>query len=78
MRRLASEIKVPVISTIHAVLDHNGLVKRMGRLRNKALGTALSPGAYPNDLWRADFKGEFTLDNIAIRLLSLTMPCVIC
>ena len=63
VRRLASEIKVPARSTIHAVLDRNGLVKRMGRRRNKAHGTALSAGASPNDLWCADFKGEFTLGN---------------
>lgn len=63
IRRLASEIKVPSRSTIHAVLDRNGLVKRAGRRRNKAHGTALSAGANPNDLWCADFKGEFTLGN---------------
>jgi transposase InsO family protein len=63
IRRLASEIKVPAISTIHAVLDRNGLVKRMGRRRNKTHGTALSAGANPNELWCADFKGEFTLGN---------------
>ena len=63
VRRLAGEIRVPARSTIHAVLDRNGLVKRMGRRRNKAEGTALSSGANPNDLWCADFKGEFTLGN---------------
>jgi transposase InsO family protein len=63
VRRLASGIKVPARSTIHAVLDRNGLVSRMGRRRNKARGTALSSGANPNDLWCADFKGEFTLGN---------------
>lgn len=63
VRRLASGIKVPARSTIHAVLDRNGLVKRMGRRRNKAHGTTLSAGANPNDLWCADFKGEFTLGN---------------
>ena len=63
IRRLASEIKVPARSTIHAVLDRNGLVKRMGRRRNKAHGTALSAGANPNDLWCVDFKGEFSLGN---------------
>lgn len=63
VRRLASEIKVPARSTIHAVLDRNGLVRRMGRRRSKAQGTALSAGANPNDLWCADFKGEFTLGN---------------
>lgn len=63
LRRLASEIKVPARSTIHAVLDRNGLVKHMGKRRNRAEGTALSEGANPNDLWCADFKGEFTLGN---------------
>jgi transposase InsO family protein len=63
IRRLASEIRVPATSTIHAVLDRNGLVTPMGRRRNKAHGTALSAGANPNDLWCADFKGEFTLGN---------------
>lgn len=63
IRRLASEIRIPARSTIHAVLDRHGLVKRLGRRRNKAHGTTLSAGAHPNDLWCADFKGEFTLGN---------------
>jgi len=63
VRRLASTIKVPARSTIHAVLDRNGLVKRMARRRNRAQGTALSAGTNPNDLWCADFKGEFMLGN---------------
>ncbi len=28
---------------------------------NKAVGTALSTAVGPNDLWCADFKGEFKL-----------------
>lgn len=63
LRWLPSEIKVPSRSTIHAVLDRSGLVKRMGRSRNKAHGTPLSAGTSPNDLWCTDFKGEFTLGN---------------
>ena len=31
--------------------------------RNRASGTPLSAGADPNDLWCADFKGEFKLGN---------------
>lgn len=46
---------------VHAVLDRHGLVRRMGRVRRKAQGTPLSTGANPNDLWCADFKGEFKL-----------------
>ena len=51
----------PAISTVHAVLDRHGLVKRRGRRRNKATGTPLSTSDQPNDLWCADYKGEFML-----------------
>jgi transposase InsO family protein len=63
VRRLAGDVRVPARSTIHAVLDRHGLVKRFGRPRQRATGTALSVGANPNDLWCADFKGEFKLGN---------------
>jgi transposase InsO family protein len=63
LRRLAGDVRVPAKSTIHAVLDRHGLVRRMGRKRNRASGTPLSAGAAPNDLWCADFKGEFKLGN---------------
>ena len=61
VRRLAGDTRIPAISTIHATLDRHGLVKRMGRKRRKAQGTPLSAGENPNDLWCADFKGEFKL-----------------
>jgi transposase InsO family protein len=63
IRRLDGDVRVPAKSTIHAVLDRHGLVKRGGRLRHRARGTPLSQGAAPNDLWCADFKGEFKLGN---------------
>jgi transposase InsO family protein len=63
VRRLAGDVRVPARSTIHAVLDRHGLVKRLGRPRQRATGTPLSQGANPNDLWCADFKGEFKLGN---------------
>lgn len=63
LRRFPSEVKVPAVSTIHAVLDRHGLVQpRKGR-RYRAQGTELSLGKAPNDLWCADFKGEFKLGN---------------
>jgi transposase InsO family protein len=62
VRRLAGEVRVPARSTIHAVLDRHGLVTRMRR-RRRASGTSLSQGLKPNDLWCADYKGEFKLGN---------------
>ena len=61
VRRLAGDTRIPATSTIHAVLDRHGLVRRMGRKRHKAEGTPLSSGQNPNDLWCTDFKGEFKL-----------------
>jgi transposase InsO family protein len=54
---------VPAKSTIHAVLDRHGLVRRMSKRRYRATGTPLSQGVTPNDLWCADYKGEFRLGN---------------
>src|SRR5215210_3568232 len=50
VRRLNNDVRVPAKSTIHAVLDRHGLVKRIGRKRQRASGTPLSEGAAPNDL----------------------------
>lgn len=65
VRRLASDVRIPAISTIHAVLDRQGLVKRMGKRHGHASGTPLSAGKAPNDLWCVDYKGEFRLGNKA-------------
>jgi putative transposase len=61
LRRLYPDVHCPAISTVHAVLDRHGLVKHRKRRRNKATGTTLSSGLQPNDLWCADYKGEFML-----------------
>ena len=63
VRRLAGGVRIPARSTVHAVLDRHGLVKRGGGPRHRARGTPLSEGAAPNELWCADFKGEFKLGN---------------
>ena len=62
LRRRHSDITLPAISTVHAVLDRHGLVTR-GRHRSafKSQGTGLSTPTQPNDLWCADYKGEFML-----------------
>lgn len=61
LRRLHSGITLPAISTVHAVLDRHGLVTRGRRPRYHAAGTGLSKPTRPNDLWCADYKGEFML-----------------
>ena len=61
LRRLYSDVHCPAISTVHAVLDRHGLVQRRKRRRNRAQGTVLSQAVKPNDLWCADYKGEFML-----------------
>jgi len=61
LRRLPHAVKIPALSTIHAVLDRRGLVTRRRRSRTRAEGTPLSEGSRPNDLWCTDYKGEFQL-----------------
>jgi putative transposase len=56
-------IPLPATSTIHAVLDKHGLVKKQKSRRYRAQGTALYPATKPNQLWCADYKGEFMLGN---------------
>ena len=63
VRKLDGDIRVPANSTIHAVLHRHGLVKALRRPRHRAQGTELSAGLGANDLWCADFKGEFKLGN---------------
>jgi putative transposase len=61
LRRRYPDVHTPAISTVHAVLDRHGLVTRRRRRRYKAQGTALSNAQRPNELWCADYKGEFML-----------------
>lgn len=61
IKLLHSSIHLPAISTVHAVLDRHGLVGSPGRKRYKAQGTTLTQATRPNDLWCADYKGEFML-----------------
>ena len=61
LRRTQNDATTPAISTVHAVLDRHGLVSRGRKRRHKAEGTALSKPLAPNELWCADYKGEFML-----------------
>ena len=64
VRNRYPDIKLPAISTIHCVLERQGLVKKH-RKRNKyrATATYLSTPEEPNDSWCADFKGQFKIKN---------------
>jgi putative transposase len=61
LARRYPDVHRPAISTIHAVLDRRGLVKHRKGRKNKAVGTVLTNSEQPNDLWCADYKGEFML-----------------
>ena len=61
LRRFCPELQCPAISTVHAVLDRHGLVTHRRRRGHRATGTALTGATQPNELWCADFKGEFML-----------------
>lgn len=63
VRRLDGDLRIPAKSTVHATLHRHGLVKAIARPRHRAKGTSLSAGSQPNDLWCADYKGEFKLGN---------------
>jgi len=61
LRPQCAPLRCPAISTVHAVLDRHGLVRRRRRRRPRLTGTPLSWAKQPNALWCADYKGEFML-----------------
>ena len=63
LRQQVSMPHLPAISTVHAVLDRYGLVKRRRRRHHSPAATCLSRPTDPNALWCADYKGEFRLGN---------------
>ena len=64
LKQKLPDVGCPAISTVHAVLDRHGLVKRRRRrVRPRLTGTRLSKPLAPNALWCADYKGEFLLAN---------------
>jgi putative transposase len=64
LRQRWPDVACPAISTVHAVLDRRGLVRRRRRVRRPRLaGTPLTQPVAPNRLWCADYKGQFLLGN---------------
>jgi len=78
LARLYPGVHTPAISTLHAVLDRHGLVKRRTRRRNRAEGTALSRPAQPNELWCADYKGEFHRNGLSLCTSRMNNPRLGC
>lgn len=57
-------VKLPAASTIGEILKRNGLIEpRKRRARTPAFSASLTPAVAPNDVWCADFKGQFRLGN---------------
>lgn len=64
LRHRWPDVSCPAVSTVHAVLDRHGLVRRRSRRRRPRLtGTPLTRPVAPNCLWCADYKGQFLLGN---------------
>lgn len=64
LNRQHPELQLPARSTVAAILKREGLIERPRRRRNhRHPGRPFVEVRKPNDLWTADFKGEFkTLD----------------
>ena len=80
LRQQVPGLHLPAISTVHAVLDRHGLVKRRRRRRPAAPGTALSHPAEPNALWCADTKANssWAIGATAIHSPSPTLRAATC
>lgn len=63
LQRKREHAKLPARSTVHAILDRHGLVKHRSRRGRplKMQGTRLMSVEAPNELWCADFKGQFKM-----------------
>lgn len=63
MERRDRERSLPSIPTAARILDRAGLVKPRRRYRRAHPGCPKSVPAGPNDIWAADYKGQFRLKN---------------
>lgn len=64
LERRYTGVYIPAEVTIYRILDDHGLVKKYKKRRRVPLCTnALNISEAPNDLWCADFKGQFQLEN---------------
>ncbi len=58
------DLKLPLRGSVHCLFERHGLTeKRKRRRRFQNQGTNIPKALHPNDIWCADFKGEFRLGN---------------
>jgi len=63
MQRRDPERQLPAVTTAARILTRNGLVKPRRRYRRAHPGYPKNSPQSPNDIWGADFKGQFRLKN---------------
>ena len=63
MRRRDPERQLPVVSTAAQILSREGLIKPRRRYRRAHPGCPKTQPQGPNDIWAADYKGQFRLRN---------------
>jgi transposase InsO family protein len=64
LRRELGEEVVPALSTVNAILGRNGLLRRARRRRHwPHPGSVPVQTERPNQVWPADFKGQFRMGN---------------
>lgn len=63
LRKLHRFVELPAESTVAHILDRHGLIKAKRRHRRAHPGCPKHAAAAPNDIWAADYKGQFRLKN---------------
>jgi transposase InsO family protein len=63
MDRRVSDRRLPAISTAAQILSREGLIKPRRRYRRAHPGCPKTLPEAPNDIWGADYKGQFRLKN---------------
>ncbi len=63
LTRKHKNIEFPSRNTFHNILLRNDLVRKRRRTGYQSTGTNLKSTVHPNDLWCADYKGQFKMRN---------------
>jgi transposase InsO family protein len=64
LRERFGNVPLPAVSTIELILKRNGLVKKRKRVRRIREVHPIFQAKGPNEIWSADFKGEFRMGNM--------------